>query len=202
MSISNRVREQMKESSWIRRMFEEGIELRRKHGAENVFDLSLGNPLLEPPPKFREELRRLADDTTLGTHRYMPNPGFTETRRAVAEALAAESGTPFTASEIIMTVGAAGALNVFLRAILDRGDEVIILAPYFAEYVFYIQHQGGEVKVAQCDERFMPDLESLRATITERTVDIRPLWSTWPCFALLIVLMLGEWWTRKMVNLP
>ena len=76
MSISKRVREQMKESSWIRRMFEEGIELRKKHGARNVFDLSLGNPLLEPPDKFREELLRIAEDPATGTHRYMPNPGF------------------------------------------------------------------------------------------------------------------------------
>ena len=126
----------MQESSWIRRMFEEGIELRRIHGADKVFDLSLGNPILEPPAEFRTELMRIAQDETPGTHRYMPNGGFPETRAAVAQELSEETGLPFTGEDVLMTVGAAGALNVVLRSILDQDDEVVLFAPYFAEYVF------------------------------------------------------------------
>jgi len=169
MAISKKVREQMKESSWIRRMFEEGIVLRAEHGAENVFDLSLGNPILEPPPEFRTELLRVANDEAPGTHRYMPNGGFPDVRAAVAANLVAETGLPFTGADVLMTCGAAGAMNVALRALLDPGDEVVIFAPYFAEYVFYIAHQGGEVRVAQCDESFLPDMESLAATLSPRT---------------------------------
>ena len=169
MAISNKVREQMKASSWIRRMFEEGIELRREHGADNVFDLSLGNPLLEPPPEFNSVLRRIVNDESPGTHRYMPNGGFPHVRAAVAKQLAHESGLPFEGQDILMTVGAAGALNVILRSILDRDDEVVIIAPYFAEYVFYIQHQGGVVKEAQSGPDFVPDMPSLEAALTPRT---------------------------------
>jgi len=169
MGISSKIREQMKDSSWIRRMFEEGLMLKAEHGAENVFDLSLGNPILEPPSEFRTELLRLAGDEAPGTHRYMPNGGFPDVRAAVAENLAEETGLPFTGADVLMTCGAAGAMNVALRALLDPGDEVVIFAPYFAEYVFYIQHQGGTVRVAQCDESFLPDIDSLAGALTPRT---------------------------------
>lgn len=169
MAISEKVREQMKASSWIRRMFEEGMELRQKHGAENVFDLSLGNPLLEPPSEFNSVLRRIVNEDASGTHRYMPNGGFPDVRAAVAKQLAAESGVPFTGADILMTVGAAGALNVILRSILDQDDEVVIIAPYFAEYIFYIQHQTGVVREAQSGPDFMPDIESLKSNLNERT---------------------------------
>lgn len=169
MAISKKVREQMKASSWIRRMFEKGIELRRVHGPENVFDLSLGNPLLEPPAEFRAELARLVADESPGTHRYMPNGGFPEVRASVAEALAEESGVPITGAEILMTVGAAGAINTILRSVLDEGDEVVLIAPYFAEYIFYVQHQTGVVKEAVCDENWLPDIKSLESAIGPRT---------------------------------
>ena len=169
MAISRKVREQMNNSSWTRRMFEEGIELRQIHGAENVFDLSLGNPLLEPPAEFRAELARLAADETPHTHRYMQGAGFPEVRASVAEVLAEESGVPFTGNEILMTVGAAGAINTILRSILDENDEVVVIAPYFSEYAFYISHQTGVSKVARCDENWLPDIESLEATLGPRT---------------------------------
>jgi len=159
----------MNNSSWIRKMFEEGIELRSIHGAENVFDLSLGNPLLEPPAEFKEALARLVADESPGTHRYMPNGGFPEVRASVAEVLSEESGVPFTGAEILMTVGAAGGINTILRSILDEGDEVVLIAPYFAEYTFYVEHQTGVAKIASCDENWLPDVESLEATITSRT---------------------------------
>ncbi len=169
MAIAMTIRGQMKESSWIRRMFEEGIQLRKIHGAEKVFDLTLGNPILEPPAEFTHELLRIANDNAVGTHRYMPNAGYAETRAAVAKALHEDSGVAFSGDDIVMTCGAAGAINVTLRAVLDPGDEVVIFAPYFAEYVFYVGHQNGVVKVARCDDKFVPDLVSLASVITART---------------------------------
>jgi aspartate aminotransferase len=169
MAISRKVREQMKNSSWIRKMFEEGIELRSIHGPENVFDLSLGNPLLEPPAEFKAEISRLINEDTPNTHRYMPNAGFPEVRASVAEVLAEESGTPITGVEILMTVGAAGAINTILRSILDKDDEVVLIAPFFAEYIFYVEHQTGVYKVANCDENWLPNIESLETTIGPKT---------------------------------
>jgi aspartate aminotransferase len=169
MAISRKVREQMKNSSWIRKMFEEGIKLRSIHGPENVFDLSLGNPLLEPPAEFKAEISRLINEDTPNTHRYMPNAGFPEVRASVAEVLAEESGTPITGVEILMTVGAAGAINTILRSILDKDDEVVLIAPFFAEYIFYVEHQTGVSKVANCDENWLPNIESLETTIGPKT---------------------------------
>ncbi len=150
-------------------MFEEGMDLKSVHGSEKVFDLSLGNPLLEPPPEFKQALAEIAREPGSGQHRYMPNPGFIEARAAVAEVLTEESGTHFAPTDIIMTVGAAGAINVALRALLDPGDEVIIIAPYFAEYTFYIQHANGVYREAQSTPDFMPDLDSLASLVNERT---------------------------------
>ena len=169
MAISKLARKQMQASSWIRRMFEEGMDLKSVHGSEKVFDLSLGNPLLEPPPEFKQALAEIAQEPGSGQHRYMPNPGFIEARAAVAEVLTEESGTHFAPTDIIMTVGAAGAINVALRALLDPGDEVIIIAPYFAEYTFYIQHANGVYREAQSTPDFMPDLDSLASLVNERT---------------------------------
>ena len=159
----------MKASSWIRQMFEEGMRLKAIHGSENVFDLSLGNPLLEPPPEFKQVLAEIAAESDLGLHRYMPNPGFIETRAAVAKALTEESGTQFKPTDIIMTVGAAGAINVALRSLLNPGDEVIIIAPYFAEYIFYVQHANGVYREAKSTPDFMPDFDSVSSALNERT---------------------------------
>ncbi len=150
-------------------MFEEGFKLKGIHGEGNVFDLSLGNPLLEPPAEFKAEVIRLINEETQNTHRYMAGAGFPEVRASIAEVLSEESGTPFTADEIMMTVGAAGAINTILRSILDKDDEVVLIAPFFAEYVFYVEHQTGVSKVASCDENWLPDIESLEATIGPRT---------------------------------
>ena len=169
MAISRVAREQMQQSSWIRRMFEEGEELRRLHGAENVFDLSLGNPLLEPPPEFHEALAEIAQKRDTGLHRYMPNPGFIETRTAVAQGLKRETRLDFTANEVIMTVGAAGAINVALKALLNPDDEVLLIAPYFAEYIFYVQHANGVVREIGYDADFNPDLDTFKSALNART---------------------------------
>ena len=159
----------MEQGSWIRRMFEEGSELKRQYGDENVFDLSLGNPIMEPPIEFHQELKRLAENPMPEMHRYMENAGYVETRAAVAEQLSLESGISFTANDIIMTCGAAGALNVVLKAILNQEDEVIIFAPYFPEYINYIQNHDGIVKLLPTDERFVPKLDILEAAIGAKT---------------------------------
>jgi aspartate aminotransferase len=150
-------------------MFEEGAILKRQYGEENVFDLTLGNPVMEPPIEFKRELERLTGNPLPGMHRYMENAGYPETRAAVAEQLSLETGIKFTMNDIVMTCGAAGALNVVLKTILNPGDEFIIFAPYFAEYGNYIDNHGGVTKVLPTDEQFIPKLDILEAGITPKT---------------------------------
>ena len=169
MAVSNKIRGLLEQGSWIRRMFEEGIALKQQFGDENVFDLSLGNPILEPPDEFFEELRRIVEDPSPGMHRYMPNSGYPETRAAVAAQLSKETGLNFTADELIMTCGAGGALNVVLKTLFDPGDEIVIFAPYFVEYFFYADNHGGTCKVVSPDENFLPDMDALEEAIGERT---------------------------------
>ncbi len=169
MALAQRVAQVLESASWIRRMFEEGERLRAVRGAENVFDLSLGNPILEPPARFKEELRRLALEPLAGMHRYMPNAGYPETRQAVAAWYARETDLPIAASDVLMTCGAGGGLNVLFRCILDPGDQVLVLAPYFAEYRFYIENHGGEIVVVPTGPGFQPDPDRIAAAIGPRT---------------------------------
>ena len=169
MPISDKVKKSMAEGSWIRRMFEEGAALRQRYGEENVFDLSLGNPVMEPPAQLKQELRRLAEHPLPGMHRYMPNAGYAETRQAVADQLCRDTGLNFAMNDILMTCGAAGALNVTLKAILNTGDEVVIFSPYFIEYIHYVDNHGGVPKVLPTDEHFMPRLDTLGAAIGAKT---------------------------------
>ena len=150
-------------------MFEEGVRLKRERGADAVFDFSLGNPDVEPPPAVLDALRRVVAGNRAGSHGYMPNPGFAEVRKAVAGKLRHETGLDFTAEDVFMTVGAAGACNVILKSILDPSDEVLVLAPYFAEYQFYISNHGGRMIVVETDATFLPDAERIAAAITPRT---------------------------------
>ncbi len=169
MSISRAIAEQMERSSWIRRMFEIGIQMRKERGPENVFDYSLGNPDVEPPPAVIEALRRVVAENRPHSHGYMPNAGFPEVRAAVARRLAGRTGVPFTADDIIMTTGAAGAINTVLKSILDPGDEVIVLNPYFPEYRFYIENHCGRVVPVETDENFQPNIGRIAAAVTPRT---------------------------------
>jgi len=169
MAISGKLRQQMAEGGWIRKMFEEGIALKKEHGERNVFDLSLGNPIVEPPEAFRRELRRWVDSPAPGMHRYMPNAGYAETREAVAAHLSEATGLSFTPNEIVMTCGAAGGINVVLKTVIEAGDEVVIFSPYFVEYIYYIDNHGGVPRIVPTDSRFMPDLKALEESITPRT---------------------------------
>lgn len=170
MTIAVKVRSAIERSSWIRKMFEEGARLSKLHGAENVFDFTIGNPSVEPPQAFRDQLRELANHPLPGMHRYMNNAGYEETRAAVAAALSDKSPVPVNAAQVVMTCGAGGALNVVLKTILNPGEEVIILAPYFVEYKFYIDNHGGVSKEAWTNrETFQLDLAAIEAAIGPKT---------------------------------
>jgi aspartate aminotransferase len=169
MPISQSIAGQLERASWIRRMFEIGIQLRRERGAENVFDFSLGNPEVEPPAAVIGALRRVVEENLPHTHGYMPNAGYPEVRAQLARRLAASTGLPFAAEHLIMTSGAAGAINTVLKAILDPGDEVIVLNPCFPEYRFYIENHGGRVVPVETTADFLPDPDRIAAAVTPRT---------------------------------
>ena len=169
MAISKKMNEFAQTSSWIRKMFEEGARLKAEFGAENVFDFSLGNPDLSPPPEFHKTLVELAQKDSPGSHAYMPNGGYPFVREAVAARISTEQGVMVSADEMLMTCGAAGGLNVTLKSLLDPGDEVIILTPFFVEYKFYIDNHGGLSKVVPTDDSFDLDLGEIEAALNKKT---------------------------------
>ncbi len=159
----------MKDSSWIRKMFEEGVELKNEYGIENVYDFSLGNPNLDPPDIFFENLKNLSKTSNSNIHGYMPNSGFESTRKVVAKKLSEESNSNLKSEDIVMTVGAAGALNVVLHSILDPNDEVIIFKPFFPEYKFYVDNHNGISKYCDYDENFEPNLDNFDSLLNKKT---------------------------------
>ncbi len=169
MTVSEKIQTSIEKSSWIRRMFEEGEERKEKFGAENVFDFSLGNPNLAPPPKLKQVLKELAGDPSQGLHAYMPNAGFMETRQAIADHLNSSNKPIFTHNEIVMTVGAGGGLNVVLKTLLDPGDEVIIPKPYFVEYDFYLGNHQGVPSVVSTQKDFSLDFDAIEKAVTKKT---------------------------------
>lgn len=168
--ISTKIRANLGKSSWIRAMFEEGEKLRQKYGSENVFDFTLGNPDPEPPTPVKQALKSIVASDVPGIHKYMNNAGFSDVREAVAQKLKEETSIPIGKDNIIMTCGAAGGLNITLKTILDPGDEVIVIAPYFVEYLFYIDNHGGVPVIINADPTtFQLDLEALEKGITANT---------------------------------
>ena len=168
--ISNRIAAKLSSGSMIRKMFEEGNRLKTLYGADHVFDFSIGNPDLEPPQEVKDAISSYAAEVIPGKHSYMSNSGYLSTRRAVADKLTRTSSVTVDADAICMTVGAAGAMNAVLRAVLDPGDEVIILAPFFMEYMSYIDnHNGVPVIVPTIQDTFLPDLDRIAAAITPKT---------------------------------
>ncbi len=158
--------------SAIRAMFEEGARMAARFGQENVYDFSLGNPNIPAPEKVREEIVRIASETDpMELHGYMSNAGYPEVRAKVAASLNSRFGTDFTGDNILMTVGAAGGLNVILKTLLNPGDEVLVFAPYFLEYGNYVSNFDGVLKAipANIEGNFQPDPEALRAAITPKT---------------------------------
>ncbi len=169
--IAQSIQKQMEGASWIRRMFEKGLELKKAFGADKVYDFSLGNPDIPPPAKAREALLRITENAVkpmgLG---YCPNAGLPAFREALAEMLTRQQGAAVKAAHVVVTCGAAGGLTSFFRAVLEPGDEIVCPAPYFVEYGAYCGHFGGVLKaVPSLTPSFQPDLAALEAAITEKT---------------------------------
>ncbi len=159
----------MKSSSWIRAMFEEGEKLKKKYGPENILDFTLGNPITEPPKELKEELARIIASDAKGMHRYMTNSGYEFVREEIATYCREKTKLPFSKDNIVMTVGAAGGLNVVFKALLDPGDEVIVPNPYFTEFMFYIGNHGGVIKLVDTKEDFHLDINRIEKAINKRT---------------------------------
>ncbi|MFZ4394661.1 MAG: pyridoxal phosphate-dependent aminotransferase [Kiritimatiellia bacterium] len=169
--VNDKIRSQMASASWIRRMFEIGIERKQRLGADRVFDFSLGNPDVPPPAAVADVLRGLATAATrpLGLG-YVPNAGIPSLRARLARKLAAEQQCELEARHVLVTCGAAGALTSFFRAVLDPGDEIVCPAPYFVEYGAYCGHFGGVLKpVPSTPPDFQPDLAAIEQAITPKT---------------------------------
>ncbi|MDD2390059.1 MAG: pyridoxal phosphate-dependent aminotransferase [Desulfobacterales bacterium] len=170
MSISKNIKVMLSTSSWIRRMFEEGARLKKKYGAENVFDFSLGNPNLVPPEQFTSALKAIvcsAEKTT--SHGYMSNAGYPHVRKSVSDYISAEQQIQLSETEILMTCGAAGALNVILKTLLDPGDEVVAPSPYFVEYDAYVANHGGLLKTVPVNDDFTLNIDRISNAIAVGT---------------------------------
>lgn len=168
--IAERLKPLMANNSAVRQMFEEGNKLRAKYGKENVFDFSLGNPDAPVPAEINQAIKDIVDETpVMELHGYMSNAGYEDVRETIAQHLNKLHGTVFTKGNILMTVGAAGAINVALKTILNPGEEVVVFAPYFLEYNWYVKNYDGVVVPCQTDENFMPDMARLEECITEKT---------------------------------
>lgn len=169
MPGSKKILSFLERSSWIRKMFEEGARMKAEIGEDKVFDFSLGNPFEEPPQEFCQEVLKLFQGEGSGIHRYMSNAGFEDVRETIAEGLSKDTGLPFSSHHIIMTVGASGALNVILKALLDPGEEIIVFSPYFVEYRFYIDNHNGIPVEVPTDDQFDLDLAITEKAITKKT---------------------------------
>ena len=169
MAVSEKMKNFSEKSSWIRKMFEEGARLKAEYGNDQVFDFSLGNPDVPPPPEFRKILMAAAAETRPGQHAYMPNGGLPWVREAIAARMSVEQNIEVNPGDMLMSCGAAGALNVVMKALLNPGEEVILLAPYFVEYNFYVDNHGGVGKVVKTDDQFNIDLAAIEEVLSEKT---------------------------------
>ena len=169
--ITDEIATSISSGSWIRKMFEKGRELKDKFGEDAVCDFSLGNPDVPPPAAAKAALEKIAENAVkpLGLG-YCPNAGIPAVRAAMAEYLSKQQQTQVDASHVIMSVGAAGAMVSFFRAVIEPGDEVLVSAPYFVEYGFYCCHFGGTLKsVKALTPDFRPDIDALEKAVTPRT---------------------------------
>ncbi|MDR0758760.1 MAG: pyridoxal phosphate-dependent aminotransferase [Treponema sp.] len=169
MPIARKIKDVLGSQSMIRKMFEEGNRLKKEHGADKVFDFSLGNPDIEPPPAFHRVFLRLAKEDRKGSHAYMSNAGYPEVREALAVKASREQGATLDGSHIVMAAGAAGGLNVVFKSILDGGDEVIVPRPYFMEYRSYVGNHGGVLVEVDTRADFSLDLDAIKAALSPKT---------------------------------
>ena len=169
--LTDDIQRAMGSSSFIRKMFEKGLELKRQFGEDAVCDFSLGNPDVPPPIEAKRELEKLAESSVrpLGLG-YCPNAGIPAVREAMATYLSRQQETPIAARDVVLTVGAAGAMVSFFRAVVEPGDEIITPAPYFVEYGSYCGHFGGVLRtVPSLPPSFKPDVKGIAAAITPKT---------------------------------
>lgn len=169
MPVAPYINDCMASSSFIRKMFEEGIQMKAQYGADKVYDFSIGNPDLEPPEKVKTLLSSLSQSADRGMHAYMPNAGYPKTREAMAAKISGEQGVPVDFSHIIMGTGAAGAMNAVLKSVLSPEDEVIVPSPFFPEYTHYVRNHGGVLKTVQTKSDFSLDTEAIRAALNQKT---------------------------------
>lgn len=170
--IAEKMKGMVANSSAIRAMFEEGNRLAEIYGAENVYDFSLGNPNVPSPQAVKQAMIELLDESDpVVLHGYTnSNSGYADVRQTVAESVNERFGTAFTGENIVMTVGAAGGLNVIFKTLLNPGDEVIAFAPYFGEYRSYTNNYDGVlVEISPNTENFQPKLEEFEEKITPKT---------------------------------
>ncbi|MFD1422341.1 pyridoxal phosphate-dependent aminotransferase [Laceyella tengchongensis] len=168
--ISHDIANSLNEHSWIRVMFQEGKRLKQLHGEEHVFDFSIGGPALEPPEAFYQSLRQVVDEPLAGKHSYGDYQGLYEARERIAAYLANRYQTGFSPAHVVMTSGAAGALNLVFRSILNPGDEVVLLAPYFLEYERYVTNFGGACTIVPLTEgSFDIDIDRVKEALTDKT---------------------------------
>lgn len=169
MAISKKIKASFAESSMIRKMFEQGAILKKKYGADKVYDFSLGNPNVEPPEAFKKELINAAAHIIPNKHGYMPQAGYQETRQAIADKINNAHALGLSSDHVIMSCGAAGALNVILKSLLDPEDEVIVPTPFFMEYASYIDNYGGIIRRVKTQTDFSLDVEAIATAINEKT---------------------------------
>ncbi|MDR2702102.1 MAG: pyridoxal phosphate-dependent aminotransferase [Spirochaetaceae bacterium] len=172
MPIAVGIREALGSSSMIRKMFEEGNQLKKQHGADKVFDFSLGNPDLDPPPEFHRVFLKLAEEDKKGSHGYMPNAGYPEVREALARKASREHQVSIDGSHIVMAVGAAGGLNTVFKTICDPGDEVIVTRPCFMEYRPYTANHGAKLVEADSLPDFNLNIDAIGASLSPKTAAV------------------------------
>ncbi len=172
MAVSQRVLKSMESSSWIRKMFETGGQLKAEYGEDNVFDFSLGNPNVEPPEEFKKALKNYVNRDDKGMHAYMPNAGYPDVRGKVASYIKETEGVDVGPGSVVMTCGAAGAMNAVLKTILNPGDKVITSTPFFAEYTAYADNHFGELVTVPGKSDFDLDIEAIAEAIDEKTAAV------------------------------
>ena len=174
MAIAPHIKELMnsKDASVIRKMFEEGALLKKEFGEDKVYDFSIGNPDLEPPEGVVQEIVSVAQNQQKGCHGYMPNAGYMETRIAMGKKVSLEQGVPVGGEQVVMACGAAGALNCLFKAILSPGDQVLVPAPFFAEYRHYVGNYQGDLVTVPCHKDFSLDLQAIENALSPKTAAI------------------------------
>lgn len=172
--ISNKIKEIIESPSngVIRKMFEEGVVLKKKYGEDNVYDFSLGNPDLDPPNEVLDAIKEVAQDTSHMCHGYMPNAGYSEARMAMAEKTSLEQGVDVFAENIVMSVGAAAALNCVIKSLVNEGDTVLAPCPYFTEYNHYVRNYGAEIIPVKTNDDFSLNMNNIKAALSEKTAAI------------------------------